>query len=328
MKTTLWLAPLKLLLLTGLLFACFAIAAGIVGPLGGPPAPAQEGGVALVLLICLLDTAVLSYLVMRSQWAGWRLAVSIFVVFYGVTTVMSQIETAVFLPHLPAGVLPRLFALGALVAAPFAVLAVVVLGKGRARRAGAAPGHRLAMPARGWAWKLAVIGLAYVLIYFSFGYFIAWRNPAVHTFYGGVDEGAFIAQMKTVLVRTPWLVALQLGRAVLWTALAVPIVRMIGGARWESALAVGLVFAVLMNAQLLLPNPFMPEAVRMVHLLETASSNFLFGVLVGWMLASAPRCRPPGNPALVMQDAGSTIVQLPSHEETRKHDEHAHQVLA
>jgi len=290
-KTTL-LTTLKLLLLTGLLLACFAIAAGIVGPLGGPPAPTQEGAAALMLLVCLLDTAVLSYLVMRSHWAGWRLAASIFVVFYGVTTVMSQIETAVFLPHLPEGVLPRLFALGALVAAPFAVLAVVVLDKGRAGRASATPGNRLPMPARDWAWKLAVISVAYVLIYFSFGYFVAWRSPAVHTYYGGIDEGSFIAQMKTVLIRTPWLVPLQLGRAVLWTALAVPIVRMINGSRWESALAVGMVFAVLMNAQLLLPNPFMPEAVRMVHLVETATSNLVFGALIGWLLAPQRR-RPP-----------------------------------
>jgi len=295
-KTTL-LTTLKLLLLTGLLFACFAIAAGIVGPLGGPQ-PAQEGPVgeegtaALMLLVCLLDTAVLSYLVMRSYWAGWRLAAGIFVVFYGVTTVMSQIETAVFLPHLPEGVLPRLFALGALVAAPFSVLAVLVLGKGKAGRAGAAPGNRLAMTAGDWAWRLAVISLAYVLIYFSFGYFVAWKSEAVRTYYGGIDEGSFIAQMETILTRTPWLVALQLGRALLWTALAVPIVRMIDGSRWESALAVGLVFSVLMNAQLLLPNPFMPDAVRMVHLVETATSNLVFGALIGWLLAPQRR-RPP-----------------------------------
>jgi len=35
-----------------------------------------------------------------------------------------------------------------------------------------------------------------------------------------------------------------------------------------------------MNSQLLLPNPFMPREVRMVHLVETASSNFLFGWLI------------------------------------------------
>jgi len=41
---------------------------------------------------------------------------------------------------------------------------------------------------------------------------------------------------------------------------------------------------VVMNSQLLLPNPLMPQEVRMVHLLETATSNFLFGWFVVWVL--------------------------------------------
>jgi hypothetical protein len=39
-----------------------------------------------------------------------------------------------------------------------------------------------------------------------------------------------------------------------------------------------------MTAPLLLPNPYMPEPVRMAHLVETASSNFIFGVFIGWLL--------------------------------------------
>jgi hypothetical protein len=52
----------------------------------------------------------------------------------------------------------------------------------------------------------------------------------------------------------------------------------------ETALAIGLLFGVVMNTPLLLPNPYMPEPVRMAHLVETASSNFIFGVLIGWLL--------------------------------------------
>ena len=47
---------------------------------------------------------------------------------------------------------------------------------------------------------------------------------------------------------------------------------------------VALVFAVVMNSGLLLPNPYMPEAVRMAHLVETASSNFVFGCAIVWLL--------------------------------------------
>jgi len=88
---------------------------------------------------------------------------------------------------------------------------------------------------------------------------------------------------------TPMLLPLQAARALMWTALAVLIIRMMKGEWWEAGLAVALSFTVLMNSQLLLPNPLMPQEVRMVHLLETASSNFLFGwlvvfVLLGWQI--------------------------------------------
>ena len=31
-------------------------------------------------------------------------------------------------------------------------------------------------------------------------------------------------------------------------------------------------------------NPYMPPDVRLAHGIETSSSNFLFGLLVGWLL--------------------------------------------
>ena len=126
--------------------------------------------------------------------------------------------------------------------------------------------------------------LALALIALPFGYFIAWRNPAVREYYGGVDQGSFVAQMGTVLRNTPWLIPFQIVRAMCWVALALPVIRMLKGQRTETALAIGLLFAVVMNAQLLLPNPYMPEPVRMAHLVETASSNLIFGFFIGWLL--------------------------------------------
>ena len=41
----------------------------------------------------------------------------------------------------------------------------------------------------------------------------------------------------------------------------------------------------LIDFQLLLPNPYMSEIVAQTHLVETASSNFIFGWLVGWLLS-------------------------------------------
>jgi len=277
---------LKLIALTVIMFLCFAIAASVVG-MGSDPAQTQaeqaRGGL-LLLLVCFLNTLVLSYLILRSRWHGMKLTATIFFVSYGVMTVMGQIESAVFITKLPSGTLPKLFVMGALITAPFAILAVLILGK---RKAAPSDAHnqRLLMPMREWAWKLGALVLAYVILYFTFGYFIAWQNPAVREYYGGVDTGGFFAQMTDILRNQTWLALLQMLRGLMWIALALPVIRMMRGARWETALAIGLLFAVVMNAQLLLPNPYMPETVRMTHLLETATSNFIFGGLAAWLLA-------------------------------------------
>jgi hypothetical protein len=277
---------LRVIALTIILFVCFAAAGAVIGPQTNPQTPERSGAAAIALLtVCLLDTLVLTHIILRSRWAGLRLMATVFIVFYGVMTFMSQIESAVFLTRLPSGTLPRLFLMGALIAAPYSVLAVLILGKAKADTAQVEGNARVVTPISEWMWKLAVIVLAYLILYFTFGYFIAWRNPALREFYGGIDEGSFLAHMRAVFRDAPWLIPFQIMRAVLWSVLALLVIRMMKGSWKETALAIGLLFAVLGSAALLIPNPFMPEAVRMTHLIETASSNFIFGMLVGWLLA-------------------------------------------
>ena len=276
---------LRVIALTIILFVCFAVAGGVVGFATDSRAAEQTGSATLLLLaVCLLQVMVMTHLVLRSRWTGWRLVAAVFFIFYGVTTFMPQIESAVFLTRLPPGTVPRLFLMGVLIAAPFSALAVLILGKRKADTVDTEPNARLIMPANEWAWKLVVIAVVYVILYFTFGYFVAWRHPGVAEYYGGVDPGSFVAQMRTVLRNTPWLVPFQILRAMCWVALALPVIRMLKGNWPETALSIGLLFAVVMNAPLLLPNPYMPEAVRMAHLVETASSNFIFGVFIGWLL--------------------------------------------
>ena len=274
----------KIALVTLALFLCFTLGSGIA--MRGVPQSAQAGGQAktalTLLLVCSVQSLVMSYLILRTRWSGWRLIAAVFLVFYGVTTFMPQIESAVFLTRLPPGVLPRLFLMGLLVGIPFSILAVLILGKMSV--ASASNGDRQPMPASEWGWRLAVISVAYVILYFTFGYYIAWRTPAVREYYGGTDPGNFFGQMQSVMRDTPWLIAFQIFRGVCWAAIAIVIIRMLEGRRIEIALALGFTFAVLMNAPLLLPNPYMPEPVRMAHLVETASSNFILGLLVGWLL--------------------------------------------
>jgi fatty acid desaturase len=188
--------------------------------------------------------------------------------------------------------------MGGLIAVPFSVLAVLILGKRGAESVDSEPNTRLMMPTSEWVWKLAVIAIVYVILYFTFGYFVAWRHPGVPEYYGGTDPGSFAAQMATVLRNTPWLVPFQVGRALCWVAFALPVIRMLKGKWPETALAIGLLFAIVMNAPLLLPNPYMPEPVRMAHLEETASSNLIFGVFVGWLLTQRQSAKMRVAPAM------------------------------
>lgn len=274
------MTALRILALTILYFCCFAgVSGALLSTTSKPPAPDATATTLLALfVVSLLNTGVLTYIVLRSRWTGWKLILSLFFVFYGVTTVMSQVETAFFITNLPPGMLPRLFIAGMIVAAVFVPATVFILGKGRADETWQRT--PLQMSAGVWIAKLSVIVIAYVVIYFTFGYFIAWKSAAVRAYYGGNDPGSLIAQVTSVFHEQPLLFLLQAGRALLWAAIAVPVIKMMKGEWWESGLAVALLFVVVMNSQLLLPNPLMPTEVRMVHLVEVATSNLLFAWLV------------------------------------------------
>lgn len=286
------ITAIRLFAVTIVYFLCFAVVSGaLLAPASSGDVPAEAGAaLQALLLVSLINAAVWSYVILRSRWTGWKLILTIFFVFYGVSTVMPQIESAYFITRLPPGILPRLFVAGLIIALLFAPLAVLILGKAKTSTNQIAETSRLKMPAGAWIAKLALIVVAYVVIYFTFGYFVAWRNAEVRAYYGGTDPAGFISHITSVLRQEPMLFLLQALRAVLWTAIAVPVIRMTKGAWWETGLAVALVFAV-MTSQLLLPNPLMPPAVRIAHLIETATSNFLFG----WFVVLILRARLTGD---------------------------------
>jgi hypothetical protein len=262
-------------------FVCLRLTALIADALfplslpGPSRAPIDQPGTAPAwLVVSLLYAVVLAYPIVRSRWTGWRLVAAVFLVFYGIVSVLTWIEVAVFMAHVvPDGLVTRTLAFDALSAALIAPLAALLFAKLRALPRLDEENRRLRISVRGWAWRLAIIAVSYVFLYSLFGALVAWRAPAVREYYA---ELAMPSPGNIML--------LQAGRAMIWVAMALPVIRMMKGPWWETSLAVGLLFAVLMNAGLLVPNPLMPEAVRMTHLVETATSNFIFGFFIAWLL--------------------------------------------
>jgi hypothetical protein len=249
------------------------------------PQPGNFLGAFLIFAVCA--GSVLSYLILRSSWHGWRLAGAIWVGMYGISTVATQVESVFFLSNkLPHGMITALFLQGAIAAALFSPLAVLLLGKWRASKAPVSPAlARMGAPSA--AWRLALIVGAFVFLYMFFGYYVAWQNPDLRQYYGGLEQSSFYAALKTNWVYNRSIYVLQVFRALLYAACLYPLIRMLRAARWEAALAMGL-FLSVWTTVLLLPNPVMPPSVAHSHFWETLGFSLVFGALAGSLL-STPR---------------------------------------
>ena len=105
-----------------------------------------------------------------------------------------------------------------------------------------------------------------MVLYYLFGYYVAWQNPDVRTFYAG-STGAeeSLQQMCSIAAATPWMLPLQFGRGLLWALFAYPVVRMLKTSRLETACTISALFGVW-SFVLLLPNPLMSPSVTRSHL--------------------------------------------------------------
>ncbi|MFA6541713.1 MAG: hypothetical protein WCT99_08935 [Bacteroidota bacterium] len=249
---------------------------GIVSPVNG------------LLIIALVNLIVISSLILTSRWRGWKLAIGVALAYYGVVTLLTQIETWYFLSSITVGpkLLPRLFLMGIPPAFFFIPIAVWVLGKG-GTGAEDSPNTALIMPVQQWIWKLAVLAAVYVALYWGAGYYIAWQNPELRAFYGHPGEALpFFTLTSNTLRNDPLLFLFQILRSLLWIACAMPIIRGSNVNTGWTMVLVGLLFSLPQNIGHILANPLMPIAsVRMSHMIETASSTFLFGLIVVWLLS-------------------------------------------
>jgi hypothetical protein len=242
----------------------------------------------LVLCLQFLQTIALSYVVIRARWSGLRLMVGIFVLYFCTTTALSQIESIIYLEgQMAPGMQTGIILMGLFAAAVFSPILVITLSRWRHVFPDNAGAHLPLMSDRSLKWKVPLGGAIYLAFYYLFGYYIAWKSPELRDYYGGVDPGSFLAQMKSIVADTPWMIPFQFLRGLCWALLALLGVRMMRGAWWEAGLALSLVFTVP-SLFLLMPNPIMPEAIRMVHLVETVPYQLLYGWLAAFLFG---RCR-------------------------------------
>lgn len=261
---------LRILVLALLLFGLYSIDfLGLSLSEGVRTAPA------MLLLVSLLQAAVLSYPIVRAWWSGWRLVSAIFLLFYGVTTLMVAIE-AVYLPDvLPLDLVLHLLVNGAITAAIFSPLAVLVHSRMGSTGEPEQTNLRLMMPWYQWLWRCALIALSWAVIFAVFGALI--YLPLADA----LDPAALQASASPNL--PAWVLPFQMFRALLWMALTLPVIRMMKGSWWETGLVVALLFSVLMGSNLLMPTG-MSHGLQLAHLIEVSGEAFVFGWIVVGLL--------------------------------------------
>lgn len=280
-------------------FITLLISAVVASPAAEAADPAQAGASLVgIFIVALADVLVLLGVIKLSCWAGLALISGLAFSYFGVKTFLGQIEALAFLTPvaeelgsgsvpviaMPVEIIVMQFLIGIALALIVVPLAVRLVGKHRSSAGETRPRLVLGMSAWQWFWKLLAVIAVYELLYFGFGYFVAWQNPAVVEFYQGTNPESFLAALQNIATSTPLLIALQALRALLWAAFALPVILMLRDRPWIGALATAIFLAIPMNVQHIIPNPFMLAEVRMAHFIETASSNFILGAFLFWNL--------------------------------------------
>lgn len=280
-----WL--LRMAILTVLYFPLWILGTLVIG--SQMPDFASEPGIFSdstgILLFGFLNILLIVTLIVSSRWRGWRLALVLALAYYGSFTLVTQIETWYFLTDISVSpsLLPRLFIMGLSIPLLYIPLAIFVCNRWKQNPIEPVMAFDK-ISFKHTTVKLMAIAPIYLIIYWLAGYYIAWQNPELRAFYGSPGEIApFWSHTIETLSKKPDLALLQLFRGGLFALLVLP---MIWGSRTRTFTTGFIVASLLAIPHLghILPNPIIPSAsVRLSHMIETASSTFLFGLIIVWL---------------------------------------------
>ncbi|MGV8964200.1 MAG: hypothetical protein ACOH2V_12595 [Candidatus Saccharimonadaceae bacterium] len=278
----------KLILLIFLYFPIWIIGTMAMGDL--VPTTISEPGLVsdatAIILLGIINTILIVGMIVSSRWHGWRLALLLGLAYYGSFTFITQIETWYFFADtmLSPELIPRLFLMGLSIPLIYIPLAIVICNKWKKKDINIGV-KLMQMPLKQLLLKLGVLAVIYLILYWLAGYFIAWQNPELRSFYGSPGEiSPFFAHTVERLSNVPDLFLLQLVRGILFAIIAMPLILGSKVKPWVTALLVALLFGVPHLVHIM-PNPLMPAAsVRLSHMIETATSTFVYGLIIVWLL--------------------------------------------
>lgn len=272
---------LKVVLLTMIMFIGMAVSSIICGTQSA--SKASSGALIPVLIYCFINTLVLTLFILKSNLRGLKLVGANFTVFFGIEFFMTQIETLYFnfAVKMPLVEIIKVVISGALNGIIFSFLAVIILGKFKKET----EAYNSKISATKALPNIVILAFLYVIIYFAFGYYVAWQFADLRYYYSGsTDILNIFAHLSNQFKQDPILILFQFFRGFLWAGLAVIIINSLGKINAATYITSALLFGVLIAIPLIFPNPYMPEAVRFGHSLELVSSMITFGTVAVFVL--------------------------------------------
>ncbi len=242
--------------------------------LSGVPAP-PGNALPFFLASNVLVSAVGVALAARLPSRGWRRAGVLFLVFSGIPA-NNLLEAVFFSLDIPRSVLPLLFANALCASLVLAVIVDRLVPAAAAVTLSAAPRRTPAS----WVARIAACDLGYIVAYMVAGMAV-W--PFVQEFYSSRP----LPDIRAVL-------SMQVFRGLVFTAIVGLLVRRLVAGRMGAATLAAVTLSVLGGvAPLLLPNPFMPDTIRLPHMIETSVSNFLWAFGAALLLVTSAGAAAP-----------------------------------
>ncbi len=252
-----------------------------------PPPPADPSSLAIAFLwFCVVNSFLVSLLIWATrQYSGWIKWGSLILYLFVIQFFLTQMETYFFSGSfaISTNQIVSILISGFFVSAATAGLGVYVFKKlhqniERRSMRFEISNKRTLIPS-----VFLVACIVYPILYMTFGYYIAWQNENLRTFYtGSTHINPFFTQFTQSF--SDGVFFFQMLRGLIWLLVSVPVILMLRYLKIFQYLLIGLFSALLPGSLLFIPNPYMPADIALSHFYETSTSNFLWGILLTYVV--------------------------------------------
>lgn len=130
---------------------------------------------------------------------------------------------------------------------------------------------------------LIVLPIIYMVLYFVGGYFLAWTNDAFRAYYTGGGNNGLMHMLINMLLNRLSQAGFALMRGLLIALFSLPLLLQLHGKRMMY-LAINTMLVVSGALLYLLPNPLMPDDIRLRHLIANGVILLVYGLLSSFLL--------------------------------------------